>query len=286
MSPWTTAVSSVGRRGGGRRRLPVGSAGRVARAPAAPGPPGQGPDPPPAGRLRARRACNRPSAASSMAAAATSCPGTTAPWSSAPPSRSRASTSPCEAGAVGDLLDDARRLVPSLEEYELSRPPPGCAPDRPTTRPSWAPPASRAWSWPPATTATASCSPRSPPTRCVRLLETSGGRSGAGPLALRRLPPRPLPRIRQSGAAPGCHLGPGVGHPRARGPVPMTALGERRPVGGSGRRHRRRPRGRLVRRRPAGWPWPATETWSRRAVGRRPIGPTDTVEIVTAAAGG
>ena len=40
-----------------------------------------------------------------------------------------------QAGAVGDLLDDARRLVPSLEEYELVETTTGLRPGSPDNAP-------------------------------------------------------------------------------------------------------------------------------------------------------
>ena len=62
-------------------------------------------------------------------------PGPTGRWWSEPPSRRRASTSTVQAGAVRDLLDDARRLVPAIDEYELVETTTGLRPGSPDNAP-------------------------------------------------------------------------------------------------------------------------------------------------------
>lgn len=65
---------------------------------------------------------------------------------------------------VYELLRDAHELVPGLTELPLVETVAGLRPGSPTTPRCWAAAPWRACSWPPATTATACCSPRSPAT--------------------------------------------------------------------------------------------------------------------------
>ena len=61
------------------------------------------------------------------------------------------------ADGVFRLLEAAWEVLPEVGELELVGRAPGCAPARRTTRRCSAPDRSRAWSGPPATTATACC---------------------------------------------------------------------------------------------------------------------------------
>ena len=107
-------------------------------------------------------------------------PRRTARSSSGPRSRRWAPDRRVQAGAVHALLDDARSLVPGIDELELERvlgrPAPGHAGQR-APLVGWTDGA-RGSPWRPATTATASCSPRSPPAALGALL--------TGPAAPRR----------------------------------------------------------------------------------------------------
>ena len=70
------------------------------------------------------------------------------------------------AGAVYELLRDAHRVVPGITEMALGEASAGLRPGSPDNAPMVGPPAgaaSTAWWWPRATTARASCWPRSPP---------------------------------------------------------------------------------------------------------------------------
>jgi glycine oxidase len=66
---------------------------------------------------------------------------------------------------VAELLDDARRLVPAVDEYAIVDTTVDSGPAHPTTPPSSAPPTSTGCWSPRVTIATASSSPPSPPTR-------------------------------------------------------------------------------------------------------------------------
>ncbi len=90
-------------------------------------------------RLRALDRCPEAAADRSRAGAGPELlPGPTvrtARWWSEPRSRRRGSISPCRPGSVFDLLDDARRLIPTLDEYELCETTTGLRPGSPDNAP-------------------------------------------------------------------------------------------------------------------------------------------------------
>ncbi len=129
-----------------------------------------------------------------------------------------------EAGAVGDLLDDARRLVPSVEDYELTETTTGLRPGSPDNAPMVGRCGLSGSSWPPGTIATASCSPPSPPpkscassttpTALVRRARAGPPRSmTSAPTASPRLPAGRRPGQRRSTSRPRPATG-GQGRPR------------------------------------------------------------------------
>ncbi len=85
-------------------------------------------------------------------------------------------------GGVRDLLRDAERVLPGIAEYALVETRGRAAPGQPGQ-----PAADRGarartgCSWPPGTTATACCSPRSPPTRCWRCSPATRCPTRSGP---------------------------------------------------------------------------------------------------------
>ena len=75
-------------------------------------------------------------------------------------------------GGLADLVEDARRVVPAVDEYVGGRGGPGPATRHARQRSHRrAPRRSTGWWWPPATTATASCWPRLTADEVVALLE-------------------------------------------------------------------------------------------------------------------
>ena len=194
-----------------------------------------------------------------------------------------------QAGAVGDLLDDARRLVPSLEEYELVDTTTGLRPGSPDNAPIVG--ATDIAGLVVATGHYRNGILLAPVTahEVVGLLLATADPGPWRPAVRRRVfapfgPDRFAPMARPTG---------GRGHGAAdRGrsddPADDRGRGQRDPLG-------RARRGttvadlvaRVVRRRPAGSPWPATATSSPGAAGSRtPVVAGDRIEIVTAAAGG
>ena len=67
------------------------------------------------------------------------------------------------AGAIRELLRDARAVMPAVDEYELVEAIAALRPGSPDNAPIIGRTGSTVWSSRPATTATACCSPRSPP---------------------------------------------------------------------------------------------------------------------------
>ena len=145
-------------RGGGRE--PVGRPRRAARGRPAPGPAGPGGHGPPAGAGRCPPTATDGPGARPRAHLLPGPPRRRGPGRSGPPWRSGDPTCRVPLGGLADLLDDARRVVPALDEYAVVETASGLRPGPPTTARSSDRPVPTAWWWPPATSATASCWPR------------------------------------------------------------------------------------------------------------------------------
>ena len=183
----TTGVTGVALRWGGRldtgsvvlaAGCSIGPGGRCARSPPAPGSTGQGAHPP-----APRPGWGAPSPAHP--------PGTGARTQLLPGAAARRhggggghrrgeGIRPDRAGRVGGPAARRRPTAGTGDRRVRapSRPPPDCARAHRTTPPSSGPPGFPVSWWPPATTATASCWPPSPPTRWSGLLEDRGGEGG------------------------------------------------------------------------------------------------------------
>ena len=187
-----------------------------------------------------------------------------------------------QAGAVGDLLDDARRLVPALEEYELVDTTTGLRPGSPDNAPIVG--ATEVRGLVVATGHYRNGILLAPLTagEVVGVLagRTSAPCGAAGPFAPFG-PDRFAAGARPTGGADPPGTRAGRRSARERRPGQRDALGRRSPG----------PRWpswwRRGARRPAASPWPATATSSPGAAGSGPRSMAgDRIEIVTAAAGG
>ena len=187
-----------------------------------------------------------------------------------------------QAGAVGDLLDDARRLVPALEEYELVDTTTGLRPGSPDNAPIVGATEVRGlvvatghyrngFLLAPVTASEVVGRHRRPDLRAV----------AAAVRALRPVRPGPVrPHGRPTGAGTRRRTGP-VGDQRM-----SAALVNGTPWDGP-RGHGGRPGVGVVSRRRAASPWPATATsFPESRWEKHPVMAGDRIEIVTAAAGG